>query len=155
MKTILIIMVSLLAIGDSQTVNSPEDLYEIYDKDGKYRAAEEKFDEIIQRGREAENDRNAKMMLVLGVSTLVGLVPVVVIGSRIIKERSWETNPSGMWKAVGIALACGVALFALNFGIIYHKIIYDREFNKLFPVIIGFIIIVGTIYLLIRTKKKK
>ena len=149
MKTILVI---LFALSTLQVFASPEDMYSIYDKDGKYRAMEEQIDKINRQVEEAEKEKNEKMMLILGISAFIGLVPMVAIGRKIIKGRSWETNPSGMWQALGIAFAGGLALFAINFIFLYLKFIYHKEFNQFFSVAVGAILIGGAIFFL---KKKK
>lgn len=157
MKTILTIMVALLALGSPQknVSYSPEDMYGDYDKEGKYRSMQEQVDQINQRQEEAEKEKNITMMFILGISALVGLIPVAVIGSKIVKERRWETDKSGMWKALGIAFAGGLVLFAFNFAMLYLKNIYYDAFSKIFPIAIGLLIIVGSIVLLMRMKKKQ
>lgn len=150
MKTILVI---LLALSTLQASASPEDIYGIYDKDGKYRAMKEQMDHINQQIEEAEKEKKENMLFILGISTLVGLFPVAAIGRKVIKGRSWETNPSGMWQALGIAFAGGLALFAINFIFLYLKFIYHKEFNQVFPAVIGAILIGGAIILLLKKKK--
>ncbi len=152
MKTILTI---ILVLSTLQVSASPEEMYGSYDKDGKYRAMQEQMDRINRQVEEAERVKHENMMLALGISTLVGLVPVVVIGRKIIKGRSWETNPSGMWQALGIAFAGGVVLFAFNFLFFYLRFMYNKEFSKFGPVVIGLIIILGAIILLKWTKSRK
>ena len=149
MKTILVI---LFALSTLQVSASPEDMYSIYDKDGKYRAMEEQMDKINRQVEEAEKEKNEKMMLILGISAFIGLVPVVAIGRKIIKGRSWKTNPAGMWKALGIAFSGGFALFLANYMILYLKFIYHKQFDQVFPVAVGAILIGGAIFFL---KKKK
>ena len=149
MKTILIL---LFALSTLQASVSPEDMYSIYDKDGKYRAMEEQVDRINQQIEEAEREKNEKIQFILGISTLIGLIPAVAIGRKIIKNRSWKTNPSGMWQALGIALAGGLALFAINFTFLYLRFIYHKEFDHVFSIAIGAILIGGAIFFL---KKKK
>jgi hypothetical protein len=75
MKTILTIMVALLALGSPQknVSYSPEDMYGDYDKEGKYRSMQEQVDQINQRQEEAEKEKNTTMMFILGSSAFVSL----------------------------------------------------------------------------------
>ena len=151
MKKVLVILFALLAL---QVSASPEEIYSSYDKDGKYRAMQEQVDRINRQVEEAERERSEKMMLIVGISAIVGLIPVVVIGRKIVKNRSWETNPSGMWQALGISLAGGVVLFAFNYCIMYLRVMHYEVFSKAFPILIGLIIIIVPIILLIRRKSR-
>ena len=47
-----------------------------------------------------------------------------------------------MRKAIVIALAGGAALFALNYGVFYLKLIHNEVFRILFPAAIGIAVIV-------------
>ncbi len=141
MKTLVTIFFALFALQGF----SPEDMYGSYDRDGKYRAMEEQIEQINRQCEAAEQERSEKKMFIFMISMLTGLVPIVVIGKKIYKERSWETNPQGMWKALGIAVIGGVALFALNYGVYYLKIIHNEVFMILFPAAIAIAVIVGAI----------
>ena len=83
------------------------------------------------------------------------LVPLAYIGYSIVKERTWETNPRGTKQALGIALMGGLLLFVVNYAALYLKIIYESEFYQYGPVVIGLVIVAGTIVLLCRSMKQK
>ena len=50
-----------------------------------------------------------------------------------------------MRKAIVIALAGGAALFALNYGVFYLKLIHNEVFQIVFPAAIALAVIVGVI----------
>ena len=152
MKTILTILFAFVALHVS---GSPEDMYSIYDKDGKYREMQEQMDQVFQKREQAEQERETKKNLVLGLAVLMGLVPLAYIGYSIVKERTWETNPQGTKQALGIALMGGLLLFVVNYAALYLKIIYESEFYQYGPVVIGLVIVAGTIVLLCRSMKQK
>ena len=139
MKTLLTL---LFVLSSLQPEQSPEDMYSMYDKNGQYQAMQEQMDEINRKSEEAEKERNDKTALILCISIITGLVPIVAIGKKIIIERSWETNPAGMWKALAIATLGGLALFAFNYGIFYLRLIHDETFRILLPAAIGIATIV-------------
>ena len=152
MKTLLTILFAFVALHVS---GSPEDMYSIYDKDGKYRDMQEQMDQVFQKREQAERERETKKNLVLGLAVLMGLFPLAYIGRRIIKEQTWETNPRGTMQALGIALLGGLLLFVVNYAALYLKIIYENEFYQFGPVVIGLVIVAGTIVLLCRSMKQK
>ena len=119
---------------------SPEDMYSVYDKDGQYQAMQEQMDEVTQKSEAAEHPD--KTALILCISIITGLVPIVAIGKKILAERSWETNPSGMWKALALATLGGLALFAFNYGFFYLRLIHNETFRILLPAAIGIAVIV-------------
>ena len=142
MKTLLTF---LFILATMQSGQSPEDMYSVYDKDGQYQAMQEQMDEVTQKSEAAEKERNDKTALILCISIITGLVPIVAIGKKILAERSWETNPQGMWRALGIAVAGGAVLFALNYGVFYLKLIHNEVFMIVFPASIALAVIVGVI----------
>jgi hypothetical protein len=81
----------------------------------------------------------------------VGLIPVVHIGLKILKRKTWEANPSGTLASLGIALVGGAALFAINFGVLMLKIKMGDAFNTTLAFLLVVAIIVGAVYLM---KKK-
>lgn len=147
--TILFIFVTLHVAG------SPEDMYSMYDKEGKYRDMQEQMDKVFQKHKEAEQERNTKMNVIAVISVVMGLVPMGYIVYMILKERKWETNPQGTKEALGIALLGGLLLFAINFASLYVKVIYEDEFYRYGPVVFGLVIVVGTIVLLCKSMKSK
>ena len=133
MKILITLLFTLLSLQ----LSSPEDMYRQFDRDGQYQAMEEQMDQINQQSEAAEQDRNNKKTFVLVISIIIGLIPIAVIGKKIYKERSWESNPAGMRKAIVIALAGGAALFALNYGVFYLKLIHNEVFRILFPALLA------------------
>lgn len=145
MKTLITILLLLTSL---QVFSSPEEMYGMYDKDGKYREMTEKMEQIIVQHEQAEKERQEKMRLILGISVLMGLVPFAYIGYRIIKEKQWQTNMKGTMRALGIALLGGTVLFVFNYGLFYLKIIHANAFYHFGPIVVGLIIIVGTIIMI-------
>ncbi len=143
------LIVILLFLSSLQVFSSPEEMYGMYDKDGKYREMTEKMEKIILQQEQAEKERQEKMSFILGISVLMGLVPFAYIGYRAVRERQWQTNQKGTVQALGIALLGGVVLFVFNYGLLYLKIIHTNAFYRFGPVV-GLIIIVGTIIMINR-----
>ncbi|MBP5742852.1 MAG: hypothetical protein J6W49_05385 [Paludibacteraceae bacterium] len=139
----------LLFLSSLQVFSSPEEMYGMYDKDGKHREMTEKMEQIVVQHEQAEKERQEKMTFILCISVLMGLVPFAYIGYKVTKERQWQTNRKGTAQALGIALLGGMALFAFNFGLLYLKIIHTSAFYRFGPVV-GLIIIVGTIIMINR-----
>ncbi|MBE6322776.1 MAG: hypothetical protein E7073_07140 [Bacteroidales bacterium] len=143
------LIVILLFLTSLQMFSSPEDMYGMYDKDGKHREMTEKMEQIVVQHEQAEKERQEKMSFILGISVLMGLVPFAYIGYRAVRERQWQTNQKGTMQALGIALLGGVVLFVFNYGLLYLKIIHTNAFYRFGPVV-GLIIIVGTIIMINR-----
>lgn len=144
MRRILFLM---LLASWSATAQTPEEMYQEY-MTPETRAIMERFEEAERRAQEAEAAARAKKNLALVGSILIGLIPLGAIGRRIIQEKSWENNPSGMGKALGIGLIGGLVLFALNYGVFLLKIKMGDAFNTTLAFLIVGGIIVGSIYLL-------
>ena len=136
MKTLITILLFLTSL---QAFSSPEDMYGIYDKDGKYREMSEKMEQIIVQHEQAEKERQEKNMRILVVSLIIGLIPVCVVGGNVIRKQTWKTNSHGTIHALSIALAGGVALFAFNYGWFYLK--YMQEEIVKWVLSIAFIIL--------------
>ena len=136
-----------LLLGWSAAAQTPEELYEIYSTP-ETRAIMERFEEAERRSQEAEASAHAQKMLILGVAILIGLIPVVENGRRILKEKTWKDNPGGTVRALGVALAGGVVLFGLNYGVLYLKLKYGDGFNTTLAFLIVAGLVAGSIYLL-------
>ncbi len=149
MKALLTAWLFLAAL---QVMASPEDMYRIYDKDGKNRAVHEKADQLYQRLEAEEEERNDKKTLILGVSLIIGLIPVGVIGTQALRRRSWEENPRGTASALAIAIAGGVFLFAFNYGFFYLKALHYGMFKYVFSLAVVIAMIIGG-FVLLRKKK--
>lgn len=142
MKTLLTFLFILATLQPGQ---SPEEMYSSFDRDGQYQAMQEQMDEVTQKSEAAEKERSDKTTFVIVISLVLGLIPIAVVGKKIYKDRSWETNPQGMWRALGIAVAGGAVLFALNYGVFYLKLIHNEVFMIVFPASIALAVIVGVI----------
>lgn len=142
MKTLLTLLFVLATLQPGQ---SPEEMYSSFDRDGKYQAMQEQMDEVTQKSEAAEKERSDKTTFVIVISLVLGLIPIAVVGKKIYKDRTWETNPQGMWRALGIAVAGGAVLFALNYGVFYLKLIHNEVFMIVFPASIALAVIVGVI----------
>ena len=139
MKTLLTLFFVLATIQPGQ---SPEEMYSSFDRDGKYQAMQEQMDKVTQKSEAAEKEKSDKTTFVVVISLVLGLIPIAVVGKKIYKDRSWESNPSGMWKALAIAILGGLALFAFNYGIFYLRLIHNETFRILLPAAIGIAVIV-------------
>ena len=129
---------------------SPEEMYKDYITP-EVQAVLDEADRIAEESREAEKSARNKKTLALVFSLAVGLIPVVHIGLKILKGKTWEANPSGTLASLGIALVGGAALFAINFGILMLKIKMGDAFNTTLAFLLVVAIIVGAVYLM---KKK-
>ena len=150
MKILIIILLFLTSLQVS--ASSPEEMYGMYDKDGKYREMTEQVEQIRLRSEEAQKEKQTKNMIILVVSLIAGLIPVCVIGGKVIRNQTWKTNPTGTAQGIAIALAGGFALFAFNYGWFYLKYLHKDIFKPLFS--IAFIILlIGIGIYLARNKK--
>ena len=129
---------------------SPEEMYKDYIPP-EVQAVLDEADRIAEESREAEESARNKKTLALVFSLAVGLIPVVHIGLKILKRKTWEANPSGTLASLGIALVGGAALFAINFGVLMLKIKMGDAFNTTLAFLLVVAIIVGAVYLM---KKK-
>ena len=149
MRTLLTI---LLFLSSLQVAPSPEEMYGMYDKDGKHRKQIEKFEQVRQGTEEAENEERAKQTRILVVSLIIGLIPVVVVGGNVVSKQSWKTNPRGATGALAIAVAGGAALFAFNYGWFYLKYLHEGVFK--FILSFAFILLLIGIGIYVARKKK-
>lgn len=136
-----------LLLGWSTGVQSPEELYEEYITP-ETRAVLERFEQAEREVQAAEAAARARKTLMLAVAVLIGLIPVVVIGRRVLREKTWKDNPGGTVRALGVALAGGVVLFGLNYGVLYLKLKYGDGFNTTLAFLIVAGLVAGSIYLL-------
>ena len=148
MKTIIAFLLTLMPL---LALASPEDMYEQYDKDGKYRAMQEQLDQINEQAAAAEKERAEKQTAALWVANAIGLIPLGVLGKQILREQTWKNNPGGTARAVAIGLAGGTVLFGLNYGIFLLKIEYGSQFNTAFAIALVLFLVVGSIYVLKKT----
>ena len=136
-----------LLLGWPAAAQSPEELYQEYITP-ETRAIMERFEEAERRSQEAEAAGKARKTLALSGAILIGLIPLVVIGRRILREKTWKGNPSGTAKAIVIGLAGGALLFCLNYGVFLLKIKMGDAFNTALAFLIVGALIAGSIYLL-------
>lgn len=151
MKTLISIFIFLTCLQVS--ASTPEEMYGMYDKDGKYREMTEQVEQIRLRSEEAQKEKQTKNMIILVVSLVVGLIPVCVIGGKVIRNQTWKTNPTGTAQGIAIALAGGVVLFAFNYGWLYLKYLHKDIFKPLFS--IAFIILLIGIGIYVMRNKKE
>lgn len=150
MKILIALFIFLTSLQVS--ASSPEEMYGMYDKDGKYREMTEQVEQIRLRSEEAQKEKQTKNTIILVVSLIAGLIPVCVIGGKVIRNQTWKTNPTGTAQGIAIALAGGFALFAFNYGWFYLKYLHKDIFKPLFS--IAFIILlIGIGIYLARNKK--
>jgi len=126
---------------------TPEEMY------GEYitpetRAIMERFEQDERRIQEAEALAKGKRMLALAVAILIGLIPPITIGRRVIRGRTWEENRAGTVRALCIAFAGGAVLFGLNYAIFLMKMRMGDAFNTVFAFLLVAAIIFGAVYLL-------
>ena len=150
MKILIIILLFLTSLQVS--ASSPEEMYGMYDKDGKYREMTEQVEQIRLRSEEAQKEKQTKNMIILVVSLIAGLIPVCVIGGKVIRNQTWKTNPTGTAQGIAIALAGGFALFAFNYGWFYLKYLHKDIFKPLFSIVF-IILLIGIGIYLARNKK--
>ena len=112
------------------------------------RAILERHEQAIQDAEAAQEAARARKTLILAVAGLIGLIPVVVIGRRVLREKTWKDNPGGTVRALWTAFAGGLVLFGLNYGVLYLKYKYGDAFNTALAFLIVAGLIVGCIYLL-------
>ena len=136
-----------LLLGWSAGAQSPEELYEEYITP-ETRAVLERFEQAEREVQAAEAAARARKTLMLAVAVLIGLIPVVVTGRRVLREKTWKDNPGGTFRAVMVALAGGVVLFGLNYGVLYLKLKYGDGFNTTLAFLIVAGLVAGSIYLL-------
>lgn len=136
-----------LLLGWSAGAQSPEELYEEYITP-ETRAVLERFEQAEREVQAAEAAARARKTLMLAVAVLIGLIPVVVTGRRVLREKTWKDNPGGTVRALGTALAGGVVLFGLNYGVLYLKLKYGDGFNTTLAFLIVAALIAGSIYML-------
>ena len=150
-RTLVSIFIFLSSLQVS--ASTPEEMYGMYDKDGKHREMTEQVEQIRLRTEEAEKEKHTKNMIILVVSLVAGLIPVCVIGGKAIRNKTWKKNSAGTIQGLAIALAGGVVLFAFNYGWLYLKYLHKDIFKPLFS--IAFIILlIGVGIYVMRNKKE-
>ena len=129
---------------------SPEDMYQEYITP-ETRALLDEYDRAMEQTREAEEAARTRRTLALVFSLAVGLIPVVHIGRRAIRQKSWRQNPDGTARALGVALLGGVVLFGLNYGIFLLRL----KLGDAFPLAFAFLAVAALIALAILLLRKK
>ena len=141
-----LLLLTLLAAWPA-AAQSPDELY------GEYitpetRAILERSEQLEQEIQAARADDKAKKTMALAIAVLIGLIPPFAVGRRIILGKTWKENPRGTARGLGVALAGGCVLFALNYGVILLKIKMGDAFNTALAFLIVGALIAGSIYLL-------
>lgn len=141
-----LLLLTFLAVRPA-AAQTPDQLYGDYITP-ETQAILERHEQAIQEAEAAQEAAQARKTLILAVAGLIGLIPVVVIGRRVLREKTWKDNPGGIVRALGTAFAGGLVLFGLNYGVLYLKFKYGDAFNTALAFLIVAGLIVGCIYLL-------
>ena len=135
------------AYAVAQEDDDIEKMYEQYITP-EVQAVRDKFDQMEQRNAEVRAANQLRMTIALVISIIVGLIPFFWILVKSFKTGSWKVNPGGTVWGLAIALAGGVVLFALNYGIFWLRFKYDDAFNAVLTYGLVLALIIGVIYLL-------
>ncbi len=146
------LITTLLFLCCLHVASSPEDMYRIYDKNGKNRELTEKFEQMKQRLGEEKEEENAKETRILVISLIIALVPVVVVGGNVIRKQTWEENRRGTVEALATAIVGGIALFGFNYGWFYLKHLHEEVFNFILSIVF-ILLLIGLGFYLARKKK--
>jgi len=147
MKTFITLLLALIAL---QLFASPLDMYK---PTKEYLEMQEKMDKINQQIEEKEETESRYKKIACIVAIAIGLIPVINVGSKVVLNRTWESNPSGTTRALAIAFAGGLALFALNYAVFLLKIKYGTAVNAAAVVLLVLALTIGAIYVV--NKKSK
>ena len=95
-----------LLLGWSAGAQSPEELYEEYITPDT-RAVLERFEQAEREVQAAEAAARARKTLMLAVAVLIGLIPVVVTGRRVLAAQPWRwVRPwPGAWSSSASIMA--------------------------------------------------
>ena len=145
------LLLALLLAFPLQSI-SPEEMY------GEYITPEtrellDRFDRLEEEIRENEEASRQRNNLALAGAILIGLIPVVVVGGKAIRGKTWRTNPGGTVKGMVIALLGGGVLFALNYTVFLLKIRLGDAFNTGFAFLAVAALLAAALYLLNGRKK--
>ncbi|MBO4465925.1 MAG: hypothetical protein J5748_04540 [Bacteroidales bacterium] len=164
MKKILILLIAGALATFSVCVSSPtrsgvfcasayaqdDDITKLYEQylTPQEQALLDRFEETKQKSEEAQAVKHNKMMIALIISIMVGLIPFVYLLVKSFKENTWENNVGGTVWGLVIALAGGVLLFAINYGIFWFRMNHEGLFNGIVTYGLVAALIIGVIYLL-------
>ena len=151
MKTFVIAVLAALAL-QVMASSTPEEMYGMYDKDGKYREMSAKVEQMKHKADEARAEENGRKMRILLVSLFIGFVPVVAVGGKVIRKQTWKTNSSGTAQALVMAFAGGAVLFAFNYGWLYMKL-FQEEIFKLILSLVFILLLIALGFYLARKRK--
>ena len=146
LMTSSLLLLTLLATWTS-TAQSLDELYGDYITP-ETRAILERSAQLEQEIQAARTADKARKTMALAIAVLIGLIPPFAVGRRIIRGKTWKENPEGTARALGVALAGGCVLFALNYGVFLLKIKMGDAFNSALAFLIVGALIAGSIYLL-------
>ena len=144
MKRLLLL---ILLTGGVAAAQTPDELYQEYITP-ETQAILDRFDEAERHAQEAEAAARTRRTLALTAAILIGLIPIGTTVRNIVRRKSWRDNPFGTRKALGVSLAGGAVLFALNYGLFLLKIRMGDAFNTAFVFLIVAAMIAGSIYFL-------
>ena len=143
-SSILLLILPTVLPAASQ---SPDELYGDYITP-ETRAILERSAQLEQEILAARAADKARKTMALAIAVLIGLIPPFAVGRRMIREKTWKENSGGTARALGVALAGGGVLFALNYGVILLKIKMGDSFNPALAFLIVGALIAGSIFLL-------
>lgn len=157
MKRLFILITATLAIccsAAAQLSNKDEqDLLELYGATPEQIEMFQKIDEIQAQEEAAKaKDRNTRIIMLV-LSLAVAVVPLCVIGKKIIDHPEVRTG-KGVASALGVALLGGAVLFGINYGWMWLRLRYADALNFPIALLITIAIAVGAVFLLNKKDKE-
>lgn len=138
----------------AQMTPEEEELLRMYGATDEYIEQQRQVDEILEKSMAAQEKEKQARALMVALSLAVALVPVVIIGKRIITQPE-AYSPEGKGVAMAIALAGGTLLFAVNYGWMYLRLKAGDALNFPLAILVTLGIAGGAIYLMKKTDKKE
>ena len=152
-RLLLLLSLSLCLPAAAQMSKEEEELLRAYGATDEYMEMQRQMDDYLARQEKREQQKKTQRTIMLVLSLAVAVVPVCVIGKRII-EHPEERTLKGVTLALLIALAGGVVLFAINYGWMYIRVEYGDAINFPMALLITIGIAAGAIFLMNKKDKK-
>ena len=108
----------------------------------------DRFEDARQKSEEAQAVEHSRKTIALVISILVGLIPFCYLLVKSVRENTWKDNASGTVWGLVIALAGGVLLFAVNYGIFWFRMNHEGLFNGIVTYGLVAALVIGVLYLL-------
>ena len=156
MKRFLILITATLALccsAAAQLSKEEKDLMELYGATPEQIEMFQKINEIQLQEEAAKEKEKTTRTIMLVLSLAVAVVPLCVIGKKIIDHPEVRTG-KGIASALGIALLGGAFLFGLNYGWMWLRLRYADALNFPFAILVTVAIAVGAIFLLTKKDEK-